>query len=473
MKVVFLLLTLVVSTFSFAESNLESWMSTQFELSVERLKANINTPGTMPGTVLASPSKEEPNYYYHWVRDASLVMLTLERLFDNTHSLVLKNEMLHYVNDYADITRLHQQANTAAGLGEVKFNVDGTAYTGPWGRPQNDGPALRAMTLIKYANYLIGQGHEAYVREVFYDSHLPSQSLIKKDLEYVSHNWKNHDFDLWEEVMGHHFFTRLAQRRALLEGAAFARKLNDPGAAAWYEQQARALETALSFHWDESQGYFKATLNRVGGVDYKSGMDSSVIIGIIETARSDDTFLSIADDRFMSSVQVMVDRFRDIYPINHNRSDVGVAIGRYPEDQYDGYQTGKTGNPWFLATTTFASYHYRLAKELREKGSLIVTARNQRFLSEILGLKGRSLTPGKILNAGKEGMFEQVVTKMVAAGDKYMERVRLHIAQDGSISEQMDRSSGFMQGAQHLTWSYSSFINAYYDRQLATESLSK
>ena len=34
------------------------------------------------------------------------------------------------------------------GLGEPKFNVDETAFTGSWGRPQRDGPALRATTLI-------------------------------------------------------------------------------------------------------------------------------------------------------------------------------------------------------------------------------------------------------------------------------------------------------------------------------------
>jgi glucoamylase len=30
--------------------------------------------------------------------------------------------------------------NDGAGLGEPKFNVDETAFTGPWGRPQRDGP---------------------------------------------------------------------------------------------------------------------------------------------------------------------------------------------------------------------------------------------------------------------------------------------------------------------------------------------
>lgn len=42
-----------------------------------------------------------------------------------------------------------------AGLGEAKFNVDNTAFTGAWGRPQRDGPPLRATAMIAYANWLI------------------------------------------------------------------------------------------------------------------------------------------------------------------------------------------------------------------------------------------------------------------------------------------------------------------------------
>lgn len=45
-----------------------------------------------------------------------------------------------------------------SGLGEPKFNVDQTAFTGAWGRPQRDGPALRATAMIAYANYLIVRG---------------------------------------------------------------------------------------------------------------------------------------------------------------------------------------------------------------------------------------------------------------------------------------------------------------------------
>lgn len=44
---------------------------------------------------------------------------------------------------------------STGGLGEPKFNVDETAYTKSWGRPQRDGPALRATGMIAFGQWLI------------------------------------------------------------------------------------------------------------------------------------------------------------------------------------------------------------------------------------------------------------------------------------------------------------------------------
>lgn len=47
---------------------------------------------------------------------------------------------------------------STGGLGEPKFLVNEQAFTGAWGRPQRDGPALRATALITYGNWLIVSG---------------------------------------------------------------------------------------------------------------------------------------------------------------------------------------------------------------------------------------------------------------------------------------------------------------------------
>ena len=42
-----------------------------------------------------------------------------------------------------------QDLDTLSGLGEPKINIDCTPFNGEWGRPQNDGPALRGIMMIK------------------------------------------------------------------------------------------------------------------------------------------------------------------------------------------------------------------------------------------------------------------------------------------------------------------------------------
>lgn len=91
------------------------------------------------------------------MRDAAL---TAQFLVDE---LVAGNASLQFlIQDYiSSQARLQTVENpsgslaTGGGLGEPKFHVDETAFSGPWGRPQRDGPPLRAIAMITFANYLI------------------------------------------------------------------------------------------------------------------------------------------------------------------------------------------------------------------------------------------------------------------------------------------------------------------------------
>jgi len=62
-----------------------------------------------------------------------------------------------YINAQAYIQTVSNPSGALSngGLGEPKFNVDETAFTGSWGRPQRDGPALRATALIAFGQWLI------------------------------------------------------------------------------------------------------------------------------------------------------------------------------------------------------------------------------------------------------------------------------------------------------------------------------
>lgn len=54
--------------------------------------------------------------------------------------------------------------------------------TGIIGRPQRDGPALRAITLIDYSNWLIDNGYTSTVSEILWP-------IIQNDLNYVAQYW--------------------------------------------------------------------------------------------------------------------------------------------------------------------------------------------------------------------------------------------------------------------------------------------
>ena len=60
---------------------------------------------------------------------------------------------------------------------------------------------------------------DKHILNILYDSKYPTQSIIKKDLEYVSTNFYLEGFDLWEEIRGFHFYTLMVQRKALREGS--------------------------------------------------------------------------------------------------------------------------------------------------------------------------------------------------------------------------------------------------------------
>jgi glucoamylase len=88
--------------------------------------------------VIASPSTVNPDYLYTWVRDSSLVFKVIVDQFTLGEDTSLRDQIDNF---FAAEAALQQVSNpsgtvTTGGLGEPKFNIDGTAFTGAWGRPQ-------------------------------------------------------------------------------------------------------------------------------------------------------------------------------------------------------------------------------------------------------------------------------------------------------------------------------------------------
>ena len=98
--------------------------------------------------------------------------------------------------DYASLSRRLQKLSAIGGIGEPKFNVDGSLFNGPWCRPQTDGPALQASLLIDFASTYLRMGGSITKVQQLYDSKLPTDSVIKTSLEYISHYWSDNTCDL-------------------------------------------------------------------------------------------------------------------------------------------------------------------------------------------------------------------------------------------------------------------------------------
>ena len=431
-------------------------IQSQAQRSLGLMLQNISRPDAAKGSVVAAPSKANPDYFFHWIRDAALVMDSLVQLYSRSGGA--QKQMLHtYLMDYISFSRKNQLTpNRSGGLGEPKFEADGSAFQGDWGRPQNDGPALRAMTLIHLAHALIREGQMSFVRQTLYDGKIPTNTVIKADLEYVAHHWQEFSFDPWEEVGGNHFYTTFVSRGAMIQGAALAQALGDTGAAAFYRQQAQAITQAMNQFWDAQHNVFLETR---GGARGKSGLDTAVILAVLH-GESGDGFLAPTSDGVISTFYALMTAFEKIYPINQD-SKVAPAIGRYPEDVYNGTGTSE-GNPWFLTTLAYAEFCNRLRVEYAHAGAIHVTSLNQAFLNLLLQGHG-SAQPGTTISSGSPE-FSAVVSGLGVMGDKFFETVLLHKGADGSLSEQINRHQGFMQGAPNLSWSHASFITATLSR---------
>ena len=172
-------------------------------LLINKIFENIKKNDIFPGCIVASVSKERPNYYYHWTRDAALVMRSIIKYFKLTKDLKCFKQIIDYLN----VESRFQKLSTLSGLGEPKYNVDLTSFNDTWGRPQNDGPALRGLIMLEL--YRLLEDYPFLLEQV--------SKIILNDLNYVLQNINQPSFDLWEEVYGYHLYTRGVQYKFLKE----------------------------------------------------------------------------------------------------------------------------------------------------------------------------------------------------------------------------------------------------------------
>lgn len=370
---------------------------------INGLFMNIQKKGIVPGVVIASPSKKDPDYFYHWIRDAGITMRSIILLYKKNK--INFDYLVRLFNNYIAIEQKIQDLPTISGLGEPKVNVNITPFNDSWGRPQNDGPALRALVLMEYLEILFenkfrNNNLDKNILHVLYDSKYPTQSIIKKDLEYISTNFYQEGFDLWEETRGFHFYTLMVQRKALQEGSKLAKKLHDPQASDWYEINANKISNLLQMFYHDNR--IISSIKSLDNPEILRKDDSSIILAYLHTDTMPDLHLK-------NTVNDLIKLFREEYPINQENDY--YLIGRYKNDHFFG------GNPWILLSCALANIIKKINLNLDND---FYKDLDKKIINDILDISSFNY---------------------------------------GHFSEQIDKNTSIMTSASYLTWNFSEMIN--------------
>eukprot|EP00931_Biecheleriopsis_adriatica_P074818 TRINITY_DN48808_c0_g1_i1.p1 TRINITY_DN48808_c0_g1~~TRINITY_DN48808_c0_g1_i1.p1 ORF type:complete len:494 (+),score=54.87 TRINITY_DN48808_c0_g1_i1:69-1484(+) len=402
--------------------------------------ANLDIEGT--GMVVASPDHDSGpggDYYYDWMRDGALSMHAyMMTAIDSNPPGAIENRMTSWLSWLEkSIQQKTPNTNTITKmpmniLDEPKFEIpSGEVFKGSWCRPQNDGPGLRAITLIALAEKYRNLKQRAW-------------NLVKHHLDYAATSWSNGTCDLWEEVRSNDFFwNRFTLRKAFLQGATLAASLDDRASAFWYSTIGGEITDALGKHV-QADGFVCESTNRC--------QDTAVIEALNVGYMEDQVFAPLSNGALMTMVGLSR-YFCGAYEINQKAArdgTPGVLFGRYVNDHYDG------GNPWILLTASAATLLYRQAESLSSMKQVNASL-NEDVTAALHNFLGRQVTSENLLGAG----------------DAMLLLMKKYLSNGMHMNEQIDRRTGKPTSATDLTWNYANVLKAMLARQKAVSRTRK
>ncbi|EGW31373.1 Glucoamylase GLU1 precursor [Spathaspora passalidarum NRRL Y-27907] len=479
---------------SISDLDFETWLEKQKAESFHSILNNIGGTSEVfdemevyKGVVIASPSKIYPNYFYQWTRDAAITIKTLlyelEDQLNTSSSEVSKdtgklvNVIESYIENSYNLQRLPNLSGSfedddKSGLGEPKFHVNNTPFNEVWGRPQRDGPGLRAATIMYYLE-ILNKFDKQVQSEFLKSTGFIYKKIIKPDLIYIMKNWDLEGFDLWEEINAVHFFTSITQLRAIKDGIFWAEHFHDESfkesLVSTFGELQEAIENELGFKSDMLPHIIECP--SIWKIGKRKGLDAASLLGSIhshETSelRRDDPLpipFDIDDSSIINTLAAMVADMKFRYPINHNKIGLfgtGVALGRYPEDIYDGYSTTE-GNPWFISTATAGEIIYRMIFKLKSyRQDIIINASNRDFFHQFINFENSDDEGDDMVIPFNSAAYNMMIANLFKFSDSFLQVVKEHVDSQGRMSEQFNKYHGYMQGARELTWSYSAVWNA-------------
>ena len=377
-------------------------MSAYLSKILERIIENTNTT-THKGIIVASPSTIPP-YKYHWIRDSALVM----RVFIDKYQKTNDSKYFEYIMNYIENETKVQDLKTKSGLGEPKINIDCTPFDGEWGRPQNDGPALRGIMMLKIIKSF-KYNYDVIINKLI----VP---IVLKDLDYVLENYDKVCFDIWEEKIGWHFYTRIVQLKFLkdiiTELKTFQFSENKINRIKTVEQE---LRTSINDHIGKNDkgNYIISSFDKEGNIiKYE---DSADILAITHIDFDDEIIDIFGLESILQTSNNLLDYFRSKY--NDNELNL---IGRYKEDKY------YNGHIWIICSLAMAQVYLEIYKR-----------RNKT-------IKRSSMDRAKS-NPNND---------LYIISNEILERI-LSLDVDFILPEQFDPKTSEYHSARKLTWNYS------------------
>jgi glucoamylase len=424
---------------------LDRWVEAQYRHCVAAMLRSVSPeivktrPGfgqiikARKGAVVASPVlgayDPEPDYFFHWYRDSAVVIDALRLLFEDSN--VECNALAHFADfvqfslslrdldgralsgsswrehiaaDYRQFVRTDEDLAAALGeaiAGETRVNPDGTLDISKWPRPQNDGPSMRALTLLRWRHSTRFETRLAH----------DVDSLLRLDLEYTRRHWRENCFDIWEEEKGLHYYGLRVAAAALDAGAGWYEHVGEDSAAAVCRADAAEILRRLDGYWREDAQFYRSRVLEGGAASAKE-LDISVIFAALHAGSCRGAH-SVSDPRMHATLAKLESLFDAAYAINQKRETRAPAMGRYAGDVY------YSGGAYYFSTLAAAEFCFRAAAEAD------ASAR----------------------------------APLIERGDAFVETVRAFTPPSGDLSEQFDQRTGAQSSARELAWSYAAFIS--------------
>lgn len=438
------------------------------------------------GSILASPAMAaydpNPDYFFHWVRDSAIVADALREAIEDA---VLEPSGIEHLVDFVDFSlklcRLDGSAFLREGrypeavepsfqehvrsraeiaeiagdtvLGEGRYNPDGSLDLFKWSRPQNDGPALRALAVMRF-----------FALDTFRArSGDAAMTLLRYDLDYTLSHLRAPCYDLWEENMGFHYHTRLVQQAALDAGARVLVAVGDSERAIACDAAASELLIELDRHFDPQNGVYRGRLvERGANAPIPRQLDIAVVLATIHAGRRAGAH-SVVDPKMLATLFALERLFDEGYPINHARPvDCAPALGRYRGDNYF------SGGAYYFSTLGAAQFCFLITLAAAEGEEVLVTEGSRPPLAELLQTPEDSLPMSTLA----ENLRGPLAAAALRRGDMYLATVRRFTPASRELAEQFSQRDGAPASAANLAWSYACFVTAFAARRRAVRAMS-